>query len=199
MATPRKRSSPKANIPRAVVEEAIAAVEDLPIKPKAELSAAEVIEMGRDQIVEALKEKNYTYEEVAEMLSKQGVEITASSLRYYLTRKKPAEVTSQRKTRRASTKSASNGRKTTARQTRTSQTATEPVEEMPEAESATTSEKSTGRSKAKGTGRTAAKRKTTTTRSKSPTTSKTTRGRGRSTSTSSRRGTRKASDKAAEE
>jgi hypothetical protein len=205
-----KRSSPKANIPRETVEKAIAALEELPVKPKAVLPAAEVIEMMRDQIMTALKEKNYTYEEVSEMLASQGMEIRPASLRYYLTRKKPAGATITRthSTRKTSRKSPAP--KASRKRTKTSETvmsepepiAVEPTEPTEPMETPTTVEvaastpepdapkKRTARSTTKGTRKTAAKRKTTsTTRSKtSPgkTTDKTT-GKGRRTSTTSRR------------
>ncbi len=81
MAPLRRRSS--TSIPQSVVDQASTALEQLPEKPKENLSLKEAVAALKDTITAAL-ERGYSYEEVAAMLSEQGVKISASSLKSYL-------------------------------------------------------------------------------------------------------------------
>jgi hypothetical protein len=206
---PRKRSSTKNNIPRTAVEQAIEVLKDLPEKPKEELSLGEAVEMGREPILEALKEKNYSHEEVAATLSEHGVEITPSSLRYYLTRGRKKKDDSTKASRTRSTRKTSRGRKSSAGARVTSSTTAKAEEngsapvpeevatlavdiEEPTTDLSGTMRRS-ARSTSKGRGRTAAKRNTTATAKTKSSSGKST-GRGRSTST--RKSKKKSADEA---
>ncbi|NJN87114.1 MAG: hypothetical protein HC881_13490 [Leptolyngbyaceae cyanobacterium SL_7_1] len=97
----RSTASP---IPKTAIEQATTALQDLPEKPKEQWSLREAVNLMRDSINDALN-KGYTYDEVAAMLTGQGVQINVQSLKYYLTRGKKEEKegllpTKTRKTRR---------------------------------------------------------------------------------------------------
>jgi hypothetical protein len=81
MAPLRRRSS--TSIPQSVINQASIALDQLPEKPKENLSLKEAVAALKDIITAAL-ERGYSYEEVASMLSEQGVKISASSLKSYL-------------------------------------------------------------------------------------------------------------------
>ena len=214
---PRKRSSTKNNIPRTAVEQALEVLKELPEKPKEELSLGEAVELGREQILAALKEKNYSHEEIAATLSEHGLEITPSSLRYYLTRGRKKQEGSSKPTRSRTTRRASRGRKSSAGvsspSTTTEETSTAPAEAVetlavetaettPESTVASTPSEPTtdlsgslrrsARSTSKGRGRTAAKRKTTAT-SKTRTSPGRTLGRGRTSTRKSKKASSKTS------
>jgi hypothetical protein len=81
--TTTKRAPNSVIVPKIAIEQATLALEALPEKPKERWSLREAVEHMQTSITAAL-EKGYTYDEVASMLSKQGVEIRASSLKRYL-------------------------------------------------------------------------------------------------------------------
>jgi hypothetical protein len=95
MAKAQKRTSPAA-IAKSAIAAASSALEALPAKPKSNWSLRETVVLLQDSIVEALS-KGYTYPEVAKMLSTRGVEISASSLKSYLSAAKRGAKTSSRK------------------------------------------------------------------------------------------------------
>lgn len=77
----RRRSS--AMLQKSVIDGASTALQQLPEKPKQQVSLKEAIAVLRDSIVAAL-DLGYTYEEVAAMLSQQGVKISSTTLKSYL-------------------------------------------------------------------------------------------------------------------
>lgn len=85
-----KRSTTSPIIPKSAIEQATTALQDLPEKPKEQWSLREAVNLMRDSINDALS-KGYSYEEVAEMLTSQGVHINVQSLKYYLVRGKKEE------------------------------------------------------------------------------------------------------------
>jgi hypothetical protein len=85
MARTTRRTSLSTLVPKTAIEKATFTLQDLPEKPKEELSLKEAVQNMREVISAALS-KGYSLEEVAEMLTQQGVDITPPSLKYYLTR-----------------------------------------------------------------------------------------------------------------
>lgn len=85
MARTTRRTSLSTLVPKTAIEKATFTLQDLPEKPKEELSLKEAVQNMREVISSTLS-KGYSLEEVAEMLTQQGVEITPPSLKYYLTR-----------------------------------------------------------------------------------------------------------------
>jgi hypothetical protein len=79
-----KRYSPTATlVSKTAISQASSTLMDLPEKPQEIWSLREAINELQDQILLALK-RGYDYPEIAEMLTQQGVEISASTLKYYL-------------------------------------------------------------------------------------------------------------------
>ncbi|MCU0569106.1 MAG: hypothetical protein MUF49_21210 [Oculatellaceae cyanobacterium Prado106] len=83
MAKMQKRSSSSATVSKSAITDATAALQGLPEKPKENWSLREAVSMLQDSITDALS-KGYSYVEVSKMLSQKGVEISASSLKSYL-------------------------------------------------------------------------------------------------------------------
>lgn len=191
MAPLRRRSS--TSIPQSVIDQASIALDQLPEKPKENLSLKEAVAALKDTITSAL-ERGYSYEEVAAMLSEQGVKISASSLKSYLSAiqrtsaakpargrgRKPkamADTTTETETETASTEEAPKrrgGRKPKAAETEAAAPAAD--EEAPKRRG--------GRPKSTEPTRTAAKRTARTTKAASDTAAKptsSTRGRRKKT------------------
>ncbi|HEY9623745.1 MAG TPA: hypothetical protein V6C78_25530 [Crinalium sp.] len=109
MATTKKRSqsgstrrSASSTVPKTVVEQATLSLVELPDKPKEHLQIREAVEQMLDTILVALS-KGYSHEDVASLLRDKGLDITPSSLKYYLSRfkkKQAAAPSKPRKTRR---------------------------------------------------------------------------------------------------
>lgn len=79
-----KRRSPTATlVSKAAISQASLTLMDLPEKPKEIWSLREAINALQDQIILAL-DRGYDYPEISTMLTKQGVEISPSTLKYYL-------------------------------------------------------------------------------------------------------------------
>jgi Na+/phosphate symporter len=79
-----KRRSPTATlVSEAAISQASLTLMDLPEKPKEIWSLREAINALQDQIILAL-DRGYDYSEISTMLTKQGVEISPSTLKYYL-------------------------------------------------------------------------------------------------------------------
>jgi hypothetical protein len=85
MANSTKRSSSSTSVSQSALKQALATLESLPDKPREHLSLRATIELLQDTINAAL-DKGYNYEEVSELLSRQGIHIAPSSLKYYMTR-----------------------------------------------------------------------------------------------------------------
>jgi hypothetical protein len=158
MARTTRRTSLSTLVPKTAIEKATFTLQDLPEKPKEELSLKEAVQNMREVISAALS-KGYSLEEVAEMLTQQGVDITPPSLKYYLTRGIKADAAPT--TPRAKGRRGGRPKKAT---TEASAPAPAPVEEEPVVEEA--KPKTTRRPRATNT-RTAAKQTTrTSTRAK---------------------------------
>ena len=79
-----KRRSPTATlVSKAAISQASSTLMDLPDKPKEIWSLREAINALQDQIILAL-DRGYDYSEISTMLTQQGVEISSSTLKYYL-------------------------------------------------------------------------------------------------------------------
>lgn len=79
-----KRRSPTATlVSKAAISQASSTLMDLPDKPKEIWSLREAINALQDQIILAL-DRGYDYLEISTMLTQQGVEISSSTLKYYL-------------------------------------------------------------------------------------------------------------------
>lgn len=82
------KTSPNATLTtKSALDLATVALQDLPEKPKEKVSLREAVELLQTEIVDALG-KGYSYEEIAEVLSKEGIPIASSSLKHYLARSK---------------------------------------------------------------------------------------------------------------
>jgi hypothetical protein len=82
MATTLRRSK-SANIAPSVVAKVHTFLDSLPVKPKEQLSLREAVSQLQPQIQEALS-KGYSYQDVADMLAKQSITISASTLKNYV-------------------------------------------------------------------------------------------------------------------
>lgn len=94
---PRRRSS--ATLSRATIDAANTALQNLPEKPRENLSLKEAVAALKDTIITALN-RGYSYEEVAEMLSTQGIKISPTSLKSYLSAVQKTDRTKPAKGRR---------------------------------------------------------------------------------------------------
>ena len=65
------------------VEQATLLLEELPEKPRENLSLREAVKQMQDSLKAALA-KGYSYEELAQMLAKQGIQISAFTLKNYV-------------------------------------------------------------------------------------------------------------------
>jgi hypothetical protein len=81
----KRRAPTSVTVPKTIVEQATVTLRDLPDKPKEELSLKEAMERMHDYITAALT-KGYSLEEVADLLSNEGVDINVPSLKYYVSR-----------------------------------------------------------------------------------------------------------------
>lgn len=79
---PRKRTRATTVSPDAV-EQAASFLEELPDKPKEDLSLREAVGQMQDSLKAALA-KGYSYEELAQMLGNQGIQISAFTLKNYV-------------------------------------------------------------------------------------------------------------------
>jgi hypothetical protein len=83
MAGAKRRSPTSTLVSKASISQASSTLTDLPEKPKEIWSLREAINALQDQIILAL-DRGYAYPEISKMLTTQGVEISASTLKYYL-------------------------------------------------------------------------------------------------------------------
>lgn len=83
MAAKRGRSPAAATITQNSIDEATAALNGLPEKPKTSWSLREAVSQLQGTINAAL-ERGYSHQEVAEMLGEQGIRISPASLKSYL-------------------------------------------------------------------------------------------------------------------
>lgn len=99
----KMRSPQSPLIDQAVIDRAHALLQDLPEKPKESWTLKEAIAALDGSIFQAL-ERGYSYEEVAALLSEQGIQISVSSLKRYLaTSRKEKGMSSRRPHNRTGT------------------------------------------------------------------------------------------------
>ena len=110
------------NVNKQSVEQAGSYLQELPEKPKENLSLREAVGQLRDQIQAALA-KGYSYDDLAKMLTEKGIEISATTLKSYV----PAG-------RRQSNKDKTAAPKTRTRRTRKTDDAEIDTSEATEAE-----------------------------------------------------------------
>jgi len=106
MAARKGRSPVATTVTQNSIEEASAALKELPEKPKVHWSLREAIYQLQGTINTAL-ERGYSYQEVANMLGEQGIRISPASLRSYLAASNRDSETTTPKRRRSSTKTIS--------------------------------------------------------------------------------------------
>lgn len=83
MAVAASKRPRAATVQKEAVDQVGTFLQDLPEKPKETFSLREAVSRLRDQIQAALA-KGYSYDDLAAMLTKQGVEISASTLKNYV-------------------------------------------------------------------------------------------------------------------
>jgi hypothetical protein len=83
MAGSKRRSPTSTLVSKGSIQKAGSALGVLPEKPKEIWSLREAIDALKDEITLAL-DRGYTYPEISQMLTDRGVEISASTLKYYL-------------------------------------------------------------------------------------------------------------------
>jgi site-specific DNA-cytosine methylase len=83
MAGAKRRSPTSTLVTKHSIQNAGSILEGLPEKPKEIWSLREAIDALKDEITLAL-DRGYTYPEISQMLTTRGVEISASTLKYYL-------------------------------------------------------------------------------------------------------------------
>jgi hypothetical protein len=83
MAGSKRRSPTSTLVTKESIKTAGSILGDLPEKPKEIWSLREAIDALKDEITVAL-DRGYTYPEISQMLTNRGVEISASTLKYYL-------------------------------------------------------------------------------------------------------------------
>lgn len=83
MAKASKRLPSSVSVSKSALDSATLTLQDLPEKPKENWSLREAVSVLQESISAALS-KGYSYEEVAKMLTTKGVDISASSLKSYL-------------------------------------------------------------------------------------------------------------------
>ncbi|MBD1841967.1 hypothetical protein H6F89_00780 [Cyanobacteria bacterium FACHB-63] len=83
MVVTKRRSPTSTLVSKDSISSASSALQELPEKPKEIWSLREAIHLLKDQITIAL-DRGYNYSEVSQMLSSKGVEISPSTLKYYL-------------------------------------------------------------------------------------------------------------------
>lgn len=105
MAGTKRRSPTSTLVSKDSISSASSALQDLPEKPKEIWSLREAIHLLRDQITQAL-DRGYSYGEVSQMLSSKGVEISPSTLKYYLSSARKEDGTTKRRRRRTMTMTA---------------------------------------------------------------------------------------------
>jgi hypothetical protein len=98
MVRANKRLPSSVSVSQAALSGASSSLQSLPAKPKESWSLREAVSVLQESISAALA-KGYSYEEVAKMLSGKGVDISASSLKSYLSaaRRQQGVATTRRK------------------------------------------------------------------------------------------------------
>ncbi len=99
MATTKRRSPTSTLVSKGAISSASSILDGLPEKPKEIWSLREAIDLLKEPISAAL-DRGYSYAEVSKMLTEKGVEISPSTLKYYLSSARREKDGSKPKTRR---------------------------------------------------------------------------------------------------
>lgn len=99
MVTTKRRSPTSTLVSKGAISSASSILGDLPEKPKEIWSLREAIDLLKEPISAAL-DRGYSYAEVSKMLTEKGVEISPSTLKYYLSSARREKDGSKPKTRR---------------------------------------------------------------------------------------------------
>ena len=99
MAITKRRSPTSTLVSKGAISSASSILEELPEKPKEIWSLREAIDLLKEPISAAL-DRGYSYAEVSKMLTEKGVEISPSTLKYYLSSARKEKDGSKPKTRR---------------------------------------------------------------------------------------------------
>lgn len=102
MVRANKRLPSSVSVSKSAIDSATSTLQGLPEKPKENWSLREAVSVLQESISAALS-KGYSYEEVASMLTTKGVDISASSLKSYLSAAKRQKgiTTTRRRGRRS--------------------------------------------------------------------------------------------------
>lgn len=84
MSPSRKRISPSGVVPKSALDQTTQLLSQLPQKNKDTLTLREAIAQLEAPVTAALA-KGYDYDEVANLLTRDGIEVSSASLKYYLT------------------------------------------------------------------------------------------------------------------
>jgi hypothetical protein len=156
------------------IQQASSALGDLPEKPKEIWSLREAIDALKDDITLAL-DRGYTYPEISQMLTTKGVEISASTLKYYLSSVRRQDPNAKPKRRRRVMHVSPDTLELPLSQAAAEPEAEVEAEAMPAETSApTTATKAPGRRGGRGTKSAAKVTKSTSTKTSVPSSSKTT-------------------------
>ncbi len=99
MAITKRRSPTSTLVSKGAISSASSILEELPEKPKEIWSLREAIDLLKEPISAAL-DRGYSYAEVSKMLTEKGVEISPSTLKYYLSSARKEKDGSKPKMRR---------------------------------------------------------------------------------------------------
>ncbi len=102
MVTTKRRSPTSTLVSKGAISSAATILEGLAEKPKEIWSLREAIDLLKEPISAAL-DRGYSYAEVSKMLTEKGVEISPSTLKYYLSSARKEKDGSKPKTRRRKT------------------------------------------------------------------------------------------------
>jgi hypothetical protein len=101
MAVATRKRTKASNVKQESIGGAISLLEELPEKPKEDLSLRQAVEQMRDSIKAALA-KGYSYADIADMLTDKGIRISALTLKNYVPAgKRQASKTKTRRPRKS--------------------------------------------------------------------------------------------------
>jgi hypothetical protein len=101
-----RKSNAAIKVKNNMLDQAASLLGELPERPEATLSLRKAIEILQEDLRDSL-DKGYSYEELTEVLSNQGIDISPSTLKRYLAMSQSKEDADKpRRTRRRSTTSA---------------------------------------------------------------------------------------------
>ena len=100
-----RKSNAAVKVQTMMLDQAASLLDDLPEKPEATVSLRQAIELLQDDLRTSL-DKGYGYEELADVLAEQGIDISPSTLKRYLAlSQKESGRPRRRRTRQTNTES----------------------------------------------------------------------------------------------